>query len=452
MRTENTPQPSAEISNVRGLSQALALAPIVPRNYESVESWMSDLERTLVDRKRADLSGLSAEDQFELISSRSRIVTTPEELRSKLQISKAVNTPLVVKFGIDPTGAEVHLGHAVPLMVADRFQRMGHKVVLVIGDVTAKIGDPSGRVSGRPTLSNEQIAANYTSYSSQVHPIIDTSQIETRRNSDWLNNLSAPQFVQHLAQISMAGLLQREDFKKRLQEGTGLTAAETMYPVLMAEDSLQIRPDIEIGGIDQLLNLGVCRDLMAKQGMAPETIVVTDLLIGTSGKGQKMSKSLGNGVALTESPPTKLRKLMELPNIELVEMYLKSLTEIYDTEIAHLKDALTAGQIDDARLRKLLANVVIDTIHGQGESAIAHRQLEGGPQYPDISLDQFQGTIVELLVGIGGAQSNSEARRLIQQGGVKIEGVRVTDHNIRIDPNWANSRLTVGKSKFYTLK
>ena len=216
--------------------------------------------------------------------------------------------PSVAKFGIDPTGAEVHLGHAVPILVLDRFQRMGHHVVFIVGDVTAKIGDPSGRSDERPALTDEEIAANLATYRDQASAFFDFSRAEFRHNGDWLRQVTLPRLIEVTAHVPVAMSLQREDFRNRISAGHSLSLAELLYSVAMALDSVEVRCDLEVGGLDQFLNMQMCRKVMEICGQEPELVVATALLEGTDGTGAKMSKSRGNYVPSDGAPGRDIRQ------------------------------------------------------------------------------------------------------------------------------------------------
>ncbi|MGW1777468.1 tyrosine--tRNA ligase, partial [Streptomyces sp. NPDC002104] len=294
-------------------------------------------------RRSIDLSDLSPREQAALVEGRAiNMIPSAAVLAEKITAAQAAGRQFVIKYGIDPTSPDVHLGHAVPIIIASRFQRMGHHVVFIIGDVTAKIGDPSGRSSERPALTDDDIARNLSTYQQQVTPFIDFERADLRFNGEWLNKVSLPQLVEILARVPVSMSLQREDFRTRLAEGQGLSVAEFVYSVVMAMDSVAITADVELGGVDQLLNLQMCRKVMEISEQTPEVVITTPLIEGTDGTGAKMSKSKGNYVGLTATPDDVYGRLMSIPD-HVTESYLKLLTEWTDEEIQVITKRLAEG-------------------------------------------------------------------------------------------------------------
>ncbi|HEY1485735.1 MAG TPA: tyrosine--tRNA ligase, partial [Micromonosporaceae bacterium] len=287
---------------------------------------MHDILDQLARRRSADLRDLPPSEQADLIARRSStLLPSVGHLTDLLSRGR----PLVVKFGIDPTAADVHVGHAVPMIIASRFARMGHRVVFIVGDLTARIGDPSGRSADRPPLSDDDIAANLATYRAQVTPFFDVTKADFRFNRDWLGRITLPEFLTTLERLPVSAALQRDDFRTRLADGAGLSMAELVYSVVMALDSVEVRADIEIGGLDQLLNMQMCRRVMDNAGQRPEVVIATPLIEGTDGTGVKMSKSKGNYIALSATPADVFGKFMSIPD-RLVPAYLAALTELRD--------------------------------------------------------------------------------------------------------------------------
>ncbi len=291
-------------------SSHAALMPILrdaPELREGTE--LARILELLRERRAMDLSDLPPAEQAALISARSQeLLPSVGDLAARLAAADAERRKLVVKFGIDPTAADVHVGHAVPMIIASRFQRMGHHVVFIVGDITAKIGDPSGRTADRPPLTDDDIRANMATYREQVTPFFDFTRADFRYNSEWLAPVTLPEFIGVLEKLPVAASLQREDFRNRLAAGSGLTMAELVYSVVMALDSVKIAADIELGGLDQLLNMQMCRRVMENSGQQPEIIIATGLIEGTDGTGAKMSKSKGNYVGLASGPKRRVRQ------------------------------------------------------------------------------------------------------------------------------------------------
>ncbi|MGH3924559.1 MAG: tyrosine--tRNA ligase, partial [Pseudonocardiaceae bacterium] len=291
-----------------------------------------ELLELTTQRRGLDLSDLSPVEQAALIAERSQeLQPSTEALAARIVEADARSRPFMAKFGIDPTGAEVHLGHAVPMLILSRFQRMGHQVVFIVGDVTAKIGDPSGRSDERPALTDEDIARNLATYRQQVTPFFDFERAQFRHNGDWLRDVKLPRLIEITSRIPVSMPLQREDFRTRLDAGQGLSLAELLYSVVMALDSVEINTDLEVGGVDQFLNMQMCRHVMQICGQRPELVVATSLIEGTDGTGAKMSKSMGNYVPLTAPAGEVFGKIMSVPD-RVVQPYFRALSEWRDAE------------------------------------------------------------------------------------------------------------------------
>ncbi|MEV0265537.1 tyrosine--tRNA ligase [Streptomyces sp. NPDC050617] len=333
------------------------------------------VERLLTEtgsRRYLDLTDLSAAEQAELIAGRAvNVLPSAEKLAAEIESVRAAGRGLKVKLGIDPTGADVHLGHTVPMIVLSRFQRMGHDVTLLIGDITAKIGDPSGRSAERPPLTDEDIARHLSTYQDQVRPFFDFDKVAVRFNSEWLAGIALPKLIGILAQVPASQLLQRDDFRNRLAAGSGLTMSELIYPIAMAIDSAELDCDIELGGVDQLLNMQMGRKVMEIYGQRPQMIATMPLIEGTDGTGAKMSKSKGNAVALTAPADDVFGKIMSIPD-RLMVPYLRAWTEWTDAEIDAVGARLEARTLHPMDLKKVLAGEVVAALYGV-EAAMAAR-------------------------------------------------------------------------------
>ncbi|WP_028938603.1 tyrosine--tRNA ligase [Pseudonocardia spinosispora] len=378
-------------------------------------------------RRSMDLSDLSPVEQATLIADRcQQLQPSAEALAKRITSAAEKGRPFIAKLGIDPTGHEVHLGHAVPMQILSRFQRMGHQVVLIVGDVTAKIGDPSGRSDERPPLTDEDIARNLATYRQQVGPFFDFTRAQFRHNGDWLREVTLPRLIEISAHIPVSMSLQREDFRKRLDAGEGLSLAELLYSVAMALDSVEINCDIELGGIDQFLNMQMCRKVMEICGQIPELVAATALIEGTDGTGAKMSKSKGNYVPLTAPANEIFGKIMSVPD-RLVEPYLRALTEWRDSEIAVVDARVGDGSVHPMDLKKVLAGEVTAAIHGVDAAMKAREEfvarfskrtfgeVEDLPEVAD--LDQ---PLTEVVKSLGFAKSNGDVRRVAQQNGLRL--------------------------------
>jgi tyrosyl-tRNA synthetase len=385
----------------------------------------------LSERRRLDLSDLDSRCQAQLIATRSvHLLPSVDELTDLLETAGAAGRRLVVKYGIDPTGADVHLGHAVPMILASRFQRMGHRVVLIVGDITAKIGDPSGRSAERPALTDADIRRNLAGYRDQISRFFDFDLADFRFNSEWLGSITLPRFVEILAGLPVSAVLQREDFRNRLSAGSGLTMAEFVYSVVMAVDSLEIEADVELGGQDQLLNMQMCRRVMENACRRPETIVATELVEGTDGTGAKMSKSRGNYVGLAFGARDVFGRLMAASD-RVVPDYLRALTELLDPEIDALTTGVAEGRFHPMGLKALLASDVTAALHGrdvarQARSAFvaqfSRRRLADTPGLLVVDLAEagarsVGAVLVDASPDIG---SLGHVRRVARGGGLRL--------------------------------
>jgi len=391
------------------------------------------LRQELYLRRSEDLSYLTAEQQAGKIFARSQEILPQSELVDRLKASKETGVPLRVKYGIDPTGSDVHIGHAVPMLLLDRMRRMGHTIDFVVGDFTAKVGDPSGRVSSRPVLTDEQIAKNMETYTTQIAPLFDMEGVNIHHNGEWLSNYPLNDLMGVLGKVSASQTLQRNDFRDRLN--SGLTLAEVMYPVVMALDSVALDTDIEIGGKDQLLNLQMCRTVMDIHGKRPEVIMTTDIIEGTDGSGRKMGKSYNNYVGLTQSPAEIFGRIMSIPDF-LMEQYYKMITEIEDSEWDALQKLMDEKKMNPMALKKILAYDLVHVLHGadqaqEAESAFVQqfskRQYTDLQDVPELKVEDgtdpnsLVALIASSLASVRGKQvSNGEVRRVFQQGAVKI--------------------------------
>ncbi|MFJ4679792.1 tyrosine--tRNA ligase [Kitasatospora sp. NPDC088783] len=406
----------------------------------------------LAGRRCADLSGLGPRRQAELLGARAAQVLPG--VRSLAELL-GEGRPLTVKFGIDPTGAEVHLGHAVPMILASRLQRMGHRVVFLVGDVTARIGDPSGRSAERPPLTEEDVRRNVATYRQQVGPFFDFSRAEFRFNSEWLAPMTLPSFLAVLARLPASAALQREDFRTRLAEGSGLTLAELVYSVVMATDSVELAADVELGGLDQLLNLQMCRRVMAAAGQRPEVVLATGLIEGTDGTGAKMSKSKNNYVALGFPAEEMFGRLMACAD-RLLPGYLRALTELLDEEVELLLAQVGDGRRHPVAAKTLLAAAVTATVHGE-DAAIAARDAfraryavrrysRAGPLPAVDPAAHGAATLGDLLVKVSGElPSLNQVRRVAAAGGLRlvVEHTDGAQHTVPLTRTDADERLLV---------
>jgi tyrosyl-tRNA synthetase len=408
----------------RSVEQASALLAEADLSAESVVRQL--LELTFA-RRRMDLTDLLPEEQAVLVAERSeQLQPSAEALAKRVAEANEQGRPFIAKLGIDPTGAELHLGHTVPMLMLSRFQRMGHLVVLIVGDVTAKIGDPSGRSEERPHLTDGDIAQNLATYKRQASPFFDFDKAEFRHNGDWLRLVTLPRLIEVTAHVPLSMSLQREDFRNRLAAGHSLSLAELLYSVAMAIDSVEVHCDLEVGGIDQYLNMQMCRKVMEICGQEPELVVATPLLEGTDGTGAKMSKSAGNYVPLTAPPGEVFGKVMSIPD-RLMEPYLKALSEWQGPELAVVGQRLADGSLHPMDLKRVVAGEVTAALHGVDaamkarDGFDAHFSRRSFVDVEDLpTVTDLSQPVVEVVKSLGFASSNSEVRRVAEQKGLRL--------------------------------
>jgi tyrosyl-tRNA synthetase len=378
---------------------------------------------------------------------RNAVEVLPEgRLEEQLKSGKRLR----VKLGIDPTTADIHLGHTVVLEKLAEFQREGHQVVLIIGDFTAQVGDPSGRSAARPLPKAEEIEANAATYQEQAFKILDREKTEVRRNSEWLR-MEPAELLGLLAQTTVARLLERDDFQKRMAAAQPIAALELLYPLLQGYDSVAIEADVELGGTDQKFNLLFGRDLQTAYGQPPQSIMTMPILVGTDG-ARKMSKSLGNYVGVTDRPEEMFGKLMSIPD-EAMDEYFRLL-------LGEERPATPPNQA-----KRELGRRIVDRFHGEGAGAAAeesfnrvHVKHEVPEDIPEVGLGEYGAGgngLVHLPLLIAGAfgVSSSEGRRLIQQGGVKLDGDPVPAEPLDVEAASLDGRvLQVGKRRFCRLR
>jgi len=367
---------------------------------------------------------LSADEQLRVIESGVADLVPVSDMKRKLE--KGV--PLRIKLGVDPTAPDLHLGHAVPLRKLRQFQDLGHTVVLIIGDFTALIGDPSGRNTTRPPLTKEQIDANAETYVAQAFKILDPDKTELRRNSDWLAPLGFADLLRITSQFTVARTLERDDFAKRNASQQSISLHEFLYPVAQAYDSVAVTADVELGGTDQLFNLLAGRELMEKQGLEPQVALTLPLLEGTDGV-QKMSKSYGNYIGLTDEPNDMFGKVMSIPD-ELMSKYFRLCTALPIAEIDAIEAGLASGTEHPNLVKRRLARDIVTLYHGAQPASLAEqafdrqfKQHQAPEDIPEIPLSLAEEVYLPgLLVELGLVSSAGEGRRMIDQGGVKVDG------------------------------
>jgi len=365
---------------------------------------------------------------------------------------------LRVKLGADPTAPDLHLGHAVQLRKLREFQDLGHTVVFIIGDATAMVGDPSGKSKTRPVLTPVEIEENAKTYMAQAGKILNLSKTEVRYNSEWITPMGFPEILQLTSQFTVARMIEREDFATRLAEGTEVHMHELLYPMLQAYDSVMIRADVEIGGIDQTFNILAGRDLQRKRGEREQAcLFFGPMLVGTDGV-KKMSKSLGNYVGLTDSPSEMYGKTMSIPDAALWQWFTFT-TEVSDAEIAEMRVACEKGEMNPRDAKMRLAREITTIYHSAEAAAEAEegfKALFQKKETPDEIVGQAieGGTrrLVDVLKEVGLAKSGTEGRQLIEQGGVKVGGEVVTDAGATIEVGAESILIQKGKRHFVNVK
>jgi len=382
-------------------------------------------------------------------------VISGEELSRKVAASARENRPLRVKAGFDPTAPDLHLGHTVLIQKLKHFQEAGHQVIFLIGDFTGMIGDPSGKSETRKALTREDVERNAVTYKEQIFKILDPDRTEVRFNSEWLSTLRIEEMVRVAAQMTVARMLERDDFRKRYEGQQPISIHEFLYPLFQGYDSVAPRSDVEFGGTDQKFNLLVGRDLQRAYGQEPQVVMTTPLLLGLDGVN-KMSKSLGNYVGITEPPETIFGKMMSISD-ELMVMYYELLSDIGVVELAALKAGLSDGSRHPMDAKVVLAREIVARFHGAAAARGAEEGFRGRfsrKEFPDdarrVELAAGGGTPDLATVvsrASGSFTSKSAARRLIAQGGVEVNGERATDPAVLL-ASPAEIRLKIGKKEF----
>lgn len=393
----------------------------------------------------------SVDEQFAILTAGTVDCIAAAELRSKLESGR----PLRVKLGIDPTASDVHLGFAVVLRKLRQFQDLGHVAVLVIGDFTARVGDPSFRSATRPPLTAGQVEEHALTYVDQVQRILDFApeRIEVVRNADWLAQMDMADVLKLTARTTVARIMERDDFEKRFRGGDPIALSELLYPLLQGTDSVQVRADVELGGTDQLFNNLMGRQLQTAAGLDPQVVLTTPLLEGLDGVA-KMSKSLGNYVGITEPGSEQFGKLMSISD-GLMPKYFELATGWLPGQVSATIEALLSGDLPPVEAKRLLARTVVDLYHGDGAGQNAQDEFDrvfkdrGTPsEIPicEVSETLFPVRLARLLSECSLVESNREGKRKIEQGGVRIDGTKVADADIEVTAKDMDGKtLQVGK-------
>lgn len=393
---------------------------------------------------------MNVEEQIAILRRGCVEIMDEAELRERLRAGK----PLRVKAGFDPTAADLHLGHTVLLQKLRQFQQLGHHVIFLIGDFTARIGDPTGRSETRPVLSREAIDANAQTYVQQVAKILDMSNVEVRRNSEWLDALGSDGMIRLAAQYTVARMLERDDFEKRYRDHKPIGVHEFLYPLIQGHDSVALDADVEIGGTDQKFNLLVGRDLQRANGRVPQIVMTLPLLEGRDGQ-QKMSKSLGNAIGVNDDPQEMFGALMSISD-ELMHRYYELLSDRSLSEVTDIRE----GRVHPMEAKKQLAAEMVARFHGEAPALAAREAFELRFQkrelpkdVPTLDLPVGSGitAVSRLLHESGLASSKGEARRLMEQGAVRIDGQKVVDPASEI-PETGSLLVEVGKRRIMRIR
>ncbi len=432
----------------------------------------------------------SIEEQMKLLKKGAVEIIQEEDLIRKLERSKKENQPLKIKAGFDPTAPDIHLGHTVLLRKMKHFQDLGHEVIFLIGDFTGLIGDPSGRSATRPAMTREEINKNAETYKQQVFKILDPEKTIIDFNSRWLGQLTSFEIIKLTSKYTVARILERDDFTKRFKSGLPISVHELLYPLMQAYDSVALKADVELGGTDQKFNLLVGREIQREYGQEPQVVLTMPLLEGLDGV-EKMSKSLDNYVGINEPPHEIFGKLMSISD-ELMFRYYELLTDVEMAQIEKWKREAREGKVNPRDLKAQLARMIVADFWGEEEAKKAaeefdrifkHKDLPSEMEEKVIELSSEGGAevsgsgeasssdesakkteemerresgpsvgLVDALVNLGIVPSRGEAKRLIRQGGVYLDGQRIDDIEYRLDGSKPEQILKIGKRKFYRLK
>lgn len=403
---------------------------------------------------------LSIDEQVALIRRGTAEIIPEVELAQKLETARTQQRPLRIKLGLDPTAPDIHLGIAVVLRKLRQFQDLGHEVILIIGNFTATIGDPSGKSKTRPQLTADEVKRNAKTYADQYCMILDEAKTRVVFNGEWLDKMSFADVIRLSAQTTVARILERDDFTNRLQAGAAIGMHELLYPICQGYDSVVLEADVEMGGTDQKFNILMGRDLQRAYGQEPQVTLLMPLLVGIDGV-EKMSKSLGNYVGIYEPPSEMYAKLMSIPD-ELMSTYFELATDVPLDEIRTLETQLASGNLHPKTAKQRLAREIVTIYHNtdaahaaEAEFDRVHRDRQLPDDLPEVvipaaSLTDGRVWIAHLMQQAGFAKSSSDARRLVQQGGVRLDGDRITDPALEVSLQ-GETILQVGKRRFAKL-
>ncbi|HYO64373.1 MAG TPA: tyrosine--tRNA ligase [Pyrinomonadaceae bacterium] len=401
---------------------------------------------------------MTIDEQISVLRKGTAEVIREDDLRAKLEKSARTGKPLRVKYGADPTAPDIHLGHTVVIRRLRAFQQLGHTAVFLIGDFTGLIGDPSGRSATRPQLTREEILANAETYKEQIFKLLDPERTVIDFNSRWMNEVDSYGLVRLASRVTVKQILERDDFQKRLNEERPIALHELLYPLVQGYDSVALESDVELGGTDQKFNMLVGRNLQREWGQEPQVVLTSPLLEGTDGV-QKMSKSYGNYIGINEAPAEMFGKVMSISD-ELMWRYYELLTDLRVEEIKTLRDAAASGGRNPRDLKADLAERIITDFHSPADAAAAREEFDRRFRHKEAPTEVEERTLAagawklaRLLVEADLAPSMAEARRLIEQGGVRLDGERLTQTDAELDLTAERALLLqVGKRRFLRVR
>ncbi|MCC0629512.1 MULTISPECIES: tyrosine--tRNA ligase [unclassified Clostridioides] len=397
----------------------------------------------------------SIDEQMRIIMKGVDDLIDEKELREKLIKSEKEGKPMIVKLGLDPSAPDIHLGHTVVLRKMKQLQDLGHQIVIIIGDFTGKIGDPTGKSKARKALTTEQVLANAKTYEEQIFKVLDKEKTIVRFNSEWLSKLNFEDVIKLAATITVARMLEREDFKKRYEGQMPISVHEFFYPLMQAYDSIALKADIELGGTDQRFNLLMGRSLQREFGMESQIVIMMPLIEGLDGK-EKMSKSLGNYIGIDEEAGIMYQKSMEIPD-ELIIKYYNLVTDVHPDEVNKIESQLKDGSVNPRDIKMNLAREIVTLYHGEESAREAEERFKSvfqkGQIPEDIQTIQVKEDgfdLIEVLVVNEIVKSKSEVRRLASQGGVKVNGEKVEDLSTIVKES--ELVIQIGKKKFVKIE
>lgn len=390
------------------------------------------------------------EKELAVIKKGTEEIITEEEMIKKLEISKKTGKPLRIKYGIDPTGYDVHIGHLVPIRKMREFQDLGHIGVIIIGEITALVGDPTERDESRPYLTCEQVKSNAEKYMDQLYTVLDRNKTEVRWQSEWFGNMNVSDILRIMGKYTLAQFMAHDTFRKRYENGLALGMHELMYPILQAYDSVAIKADVELGAMEQKFNILAGRDMQRHFKMPEQVALLSPILMGTDGQ-EKMSKSMNNYIAVFDPPKEKYGKTMSIPD-ELILNYFNYATKIDPEEIVIISQQLKEGKINPKIIKQRLAREIVSLYHGEKEAQKAEEEFnqvfskkEIPDEMPEYKMKEDKISIMDILVRNKICSSNGEVKRMIKQNAVSINGKKINDIFYEINDSVV---IKVGKRRF----